>query len=140
MTGPVRRYVDHKLLETDDPQIYTIAHALKPGTTRVVIRYALDYSTEQLEFRSAVHHPVKRRSVLLSPEDMELHADDLQPGDDSANMDGFAVFIGSEMESGDAISTSQACEQSCGGIERVVSLLPTRPWQAQTSASIDTVV
>ncbi|HEX9641380.1 MAG TPA: hypothetical protein VGB13_08700 [Candidatus Krumholzibacteria bacterium] len=89
-----------ELLETDDETVYTVASALKPGKTRVVIRYALPYDGSPYDFKSRLSYPVGHQSVMLSPYDILLTSAKLKKSDGASPMPGYGVYIGEPSEAG----------------------------------------
>jgi hypothetical protein len=93
-----------ELLETERAHVYTIPYALKPGTTRVVIRYQLPYAEAAADFSAQVHLPVTRRSLLVSPADVEVRGAGLTLSEEASPIPGYGVYIGTPLAAGESIA------------------------------------
>ena len=106
ISTPAGTPLHQELLETDQEHVYTVPYALKPGTTRVVIRYQLPYTDASFDFNARVFLPVTRRSLLVSPGDVAVSGEGLSVSEEASPIPGYGVYIGSELASGDAIAFS----------------------------------
>jgi hypothetical protein len=104
-----------ELLETDDETIFTVASALKPGKTRVVVRYAVPYTGEPYDFVSKIHYAVGHQSIMLSPDDIQLTSEVLTRSEGESPMPGYAVFLGESSDAGQVLAF-----QLSGGSEHSV--------------------
>lgn len=87
------------LIETADPGEYTVDYALKPGATRLVVRYLMGYESGELQWDPVVFYPTEERRVLVSPADVSVEA----PGMIRSTTDvpeGFVVYAGLALEGG----------------------------------------
>jgi hypothetical protein len=110
-TGSMPLKVD--LLETDQPDIYTVDHALQPGDTRLVVRYLLSYENETVAWSPTEIYPTEERRVLVSPPDVKVEAEGMIPSTDEAPK-GFEVYVGLPLEAGQswAVNLSGGSAQS----------------------------
>jgi len=93
--------LQQELLPTDEDHIFTIGQALKPGVTRVVIQSVADYSDSTLQWSPTVHHPVALRSVLVSPDDVQVTGTGLAPSQEASPIPGYAVYEGGPLAAGE---------------------------------------
>lgn len=90
-----------ELLATDEDGVYTIGQALKPGVTRVVIQTTADYADSTLQWSPTIHHPVAIRSVLVSPDDVQVTGNGLRPSGEASPIPGYAVYEGGPLAAGE---------------------------------------
>lgn len=108
------------LIETSEPDVYTVDYPLKPGSTRLVVRYLIGYETESLQWRTNLLYPTGERRVLVSPPDVQVEAEKMIASGDS-ELEGFAVYSGLPAEAGETWSVAmrggspQALETRGGG-------------------------
>jgi len=103
VSTPTGMPLRQELLETDDVDVYTVAHALKPGNTRLVLRYTVPYDEESFAYASKLHHPAQRYSVMVSPPDVDVQSEMLTASDEPSPMEGYAVYTGGSLDTGDEV-------------------------------------
>ncbi len=98
--------LQQELLETDEEGVFTIPYPFKPGNTRVVLRYELEYDGQPLAWAPRMFFPVARRSALVSPEDIVVSGADLIAHEDENAPAGYAVYLGGALLPGDAFAVN----------------------------------
>lgn len=110
-----RAPITQELLETDEDNVYTVPYALKPGTTRLVLRYTMPYHDERLEWAPTMYHPVEKRSVLVSPADIVVTGEGLTRDTSENAPAGYGVYSGPPLEAGQVFAV-----RLTGGSEHAV--------------------
>lgn len=77
---------------------------VRPGLSRLVLRYRLPYPGEALQWSPRMPVAVTARSVLVSPDDIEVEGPGLVLG--SRGLEGFAILEGGPLEAGDEFAVS----------------------------------
>jgi hypothetical protein len=105
------------LIETADSGVFTVDYALKPGATRLVVRYEGGYEDAAFDWKPTVIYSTEERRVLVSPPDVAVDAPDMILSPDADAPEGYVVWAGLAIEGGSEWSVNLT-----GGSDRAVDL------------------
>jgi hypothetical protein len=97
-----------ELVETDSAGVFAIPYAIKPGQTRLFVRYLMGYNDERLTWSSSLDLPAADVNVMVSPADIAVTGAGLAPAQGAAPMQGFAIYKGSALAAGQVFAVSLA--------------------------------
>ena len=86
--------------ETSEAGVFMVDTSLRPGTTRVLLRYMLSYEEQHLQWDVNALYAETDRRVLVSPPDVSVEAENMIATE--SQMEGFAAYAGLPITAGES--------------------------------------
>ena len=86
------------VITTDVENVRAVERALRPGTSRMFVSYAIEYDPNGTDWTNSYVYGARDRRVLVAPPDVQVQLDSMIPGE--SPMEGFAGYTGLPVESG----------------------------------------
>jgi hypothetical protein len=95
-----------ELVETQTANIFAVPSALKPGQTRMFVRYLMSYTENKLEWSSTLNLALSDVQVMVSPQDIAVSGPGITPLEGAAPMQGYALYQAPPAKAGERIAVS----------------------------------
>jgi len=86
------------VVETDAANVRAVERALRPGTTRMFVSYAIEYDPNGTDWVNTNVYGARDRRVLVAPPDVQVMVESMIPSE--SPMEGFAAYSGLPVEAG----------------------------------------
>lgn len=79
-------------IATETNGVLAVERPLRPGTTRMIVRYLIEYAPAGTEWVNTMVYPAEDRRVLVNPSDVQVMVDQMIPTD--SPLEGYASYSG----------------------------------------------
>lgn len=95
-----------ELVETEQANIFAVPSALKPGQTRMFVRYLMSYADNKLDWSSTLNLDLSEVQVMVSPQDVAVSGPGIAPLEGNVPMQGYALYQAPPAKAGERIVVS----------------------------------
>jgi len=122
--------INMPVIRTEQDGVRAVDRALRPGNTRMILRYLIEYDPAGTEWVNTTFYPAQDRRVLVRPADVQVMVDQMIPTESA--LEGYATYAGLpipaatewsiRLSGGTALAAGDGHDHAMGAGEQVVSV------------------